>query len=54
MPLRLKRGHHLLKLEPSAQIPWQKTMLGLVFVDAPILGLREDSYAKAMVDARLG
>jgi len=29
-------------------------MLGLVFVDIPILGLREDSYAKAMVDPRLG
>ena len=37
VPLRLKRGITLLKHEPSGQMPWQKTMLGLVFVDVFIL-----------------
>src|SRR5208283_248755 len=30
VPFRLKRGISLLKHEPSAQIPWANTMLGLV------------------------
>ena len=33
MPLCLKAGISLLKDEPSAQIPWAKTMLGLLCLD---------------------
>jgi hypothetical protein len=33
VPLCLKAGISLLKDEPSAQIPWAKTMLGLLCLD---------------------
>src|SRR5216683_7923988 len=55
-PSACSAGITLLKHEPSAQIPWQKTMLGLVCVDLFILEPPGDSYPLAalapMVDRR--
>jgi len=35
--LLLEGGNHLLKHEPSAQSPWQKTMLGLVWLNFDVI-----------------
>jgi hypothetical protein len=43
-------GITLLKLEPSAQIPWQKTMLGLVCLDVFISDLFGDSRGNWWLD----
>jgi hypothetical protein len=48
--LRLKRGVTLLKQEPSAQIPWQKTMLGLFCLDMFALEAPWQHSLAAMID----
>lgn len=40
MSIRLKRGNHLVEARTVGQIPWQKTMLGLVCIAVSFALLR--------------